>query len=350
MNKTILLTFIFLIVLSGVVSGATIILQNETTENLDDGGMITDAPDSEKGGANDPSLRAYYNGSDEVTEHFMIKFNISKVVSDADSISEAFFYLYSDANRLDSGESFNLSHYHVYINYTINSKEWTEGDSSGWVIASDNELNWNDRPSNSSYFNPSPEGSQIIDDSTPDPGWLEFNCTDMVTQAFNWDDNNISIWLNVSSRIGNPSNFDYLEIWSKEYMFDNSKRPYLEITFTESTSPTYSNFQNNASSTSRNNTDINFSIDLVDNTDLDYYIFAHNLSTILTNGTPVDISGTSYFANVTITINVSGDNYICGQFWFNDTSGNINQTNLSCFTVANTTLLMSDIVTNSPQG
>jgi len=51
------------------------------------------------------------------------------------------------------------------------------------------------------------------------------------------------------------------------------------------------------------------------------------------------ISGTSSFVNFTKTIVKTKDNYICAKIYFNDTSGNTNQTELtdsgSCFTVAN---------------
>ncbi len=99
--------------------------------------------------------------------------------------------------------------------------------------------------------------------------------------------------------------------------------------------PTYSNFQNNATADTKINGVVNWSINLSDNTGLDYYRFAHNQSGTLTNVSLVNISGTNYFANYTLTVTLSRGNYICGQFWFNDSCGNINQTGLSCFTVAN---------------
>ena len=106
--------------------------------------------------------------------------------------------------------------------------------------------------------------------------------------------------------------------------------------------PTYANFQNNASDTGTGD-NVNFSIDLADNVQLNVYRFAHNQSGTLTNGSDVSISGTSFSITEELAITLfSGDN-ICGQFWFNDTSGNENQTNLTCFTVESTSPVISNV-------
>ncbi len=107
-----------------------------------------------------------------------------------------------------------------------------------------------------------------------------------------------------------------------------------EVSVGDTTLPTFTNFENNASATQTGTTTtVNFSIILADNVQLDVYRFAHNQTGTLTNGTDVTISGTSFPVSELLTVTLSNDNVICGQFWFNDTSGNINNTNLSCFTV-----------------
>ena len=103
----------------------------------------------------------------------------------------------------------------------------------------------------------------------------------------------------------------------------------------DTTPPSYTNFQNNASTVTRINGVVNWSINLADNIGLSSYIFAHNQSGSLTNSTPSTISGASAFVNTTLAITLKQGNYICAQYWFNDTSNNVNQTSLSCFTVAN---------------
>jgi hypothetical protein len=111
--------------------------------------------------------------------------------------------------------------------------------------------------------------------------------------------------------------------------------------------PTYSNFKNNASGATKTNGVVNWSIDLADSGgtggDLNFYFFAHNNSGTLRNVSNGTLSGTPAFVNKTITITQVRDNYICGQYWFNDTGGNVNQTNMSCFTVQNTAPTTPDV-------
>ena len=106
----------------------------------------------------------------------------------------------------------------------------------------------------------------------------------------------------------------------------------------DTTPPTYSNFQNNGSTVTRINGVVNWSINLSENIGLSFYIFAHNNSGTLTNVSNGTLSGTLAFVNKTVSITQEADNYICGQFWINDTRNNINQTLLTdsnaCFTVA----------------
>ena len=116
-------------------------------------------------------------------------------------------------------------------------------------------------------------------------------------------------------------------------------RPSLHIITSEpdTTLPTYSSFTNNASTLTKINGVVNWSINLSDETALSYYFFAHNNSGTMTNVSNGTLSGTSVFLNKTVTITKPQGNYICGQFWVNDTSNNINQTLLTdseaCFTV-----------------
>ena len=108
-----------------------------------------------------------------------------------------------------------------------------------------------------------------------------------------------------------------------------------EETYLDTSTPSYTNFQNNASTVTKINGVVNWSVTLSDNIGLNGYKFAHNNSGTLTNDSFSLLSGTSAFVNTTITIIKPQGNYICGQYWFNDTSNNVNQTSLSCFTVAN---------------
>jgi len=110
--------------------------------------------------------------------------------------------------------------------------------------------------------------------------------------------------------------------------------------------PTYTNLQNNASTTTKYGGVVNWSVTLSDDLNLKSYSFAHNMSGILTNFTSTPISGTSYLASYNLTINLTRDNYICGKFFFNDSLSNTNQTNLSCFSVANSIPTISSLTLN----
>ena len=113
----------------------------------------------------------------------------------------------------------------------------------------------------------------------------------------------------------------------------------------DTTNPTFALFQNNASATvTGTGSTVNFSIDLADNVQLNIYRFAHNQTGTLTNGSDVAISGTSLSVTEELTITLRTGENICGQFWFNDTSNNENQTGLSCFTVESTTPTISSIL------
>jgi len=111
----------------------------------------------------------------------------------------------------------------------------------------------------------------------------------------------------------------------------------------------YENFQNNATDTTRLGGDVNWSITLEGI--LDSYSFAHNQSGTLVNVTNGTLLGSSQFVNVTLNVTETRGNYICGQFWFNDSNGNVNQTSLTesgaCFTIDNTAPIISSLTLNN---
>ena len=104
--------------------------------------------------------------------------------------------------------------------------------------------------------------------------------------------------------------------------------------------PTYSNFANNASIVTKINGVVNSSIDFADDMDLVGYKFAHNNTGTLTNGTFTPAVGLTNYADELVTIIKGRGNYICFQYWINNTNKLANQTRLdesgACFTVANT--------------
>jgi len=115
--------------------------------------------------------------------------------------------------------------------------------------------------------------------------------------------------------------------------------------------PSYISFDNNGSANAFSGSVINWSIVLADNAYLSHYIFAHNDTGTLTNGSLTAISGDSVSIDELVTITSFEHNYICGQFWINDSTNNINQTKLTdsgaCFIVGNQTPQWSGDSTNA---
>jgi len=114
----------------------------------------------------------------------------------------------------------------------------------------------------------------------------------------------------------------------------------------DTTPPTYSGLENNGTDKQYGESVV-FNVSLSDEIALDAYCFAQNQSGIMTNTSCVDIDGLNYIANETIIITVNSNKTICGQFWVNDTSGNENQTGLSCFNTTATGQVLKLFISNN---
>ncbi len=188
----------------------------------------------------------------------------------------------------------------------------------------------------------------IIDDVAID--FYRLSTNDSV--GFSWTNESL---IDASDSVSVNASFDYTisnllggtfgwRVWANDTNGNVGQSNIYTFLVIDNSPPTYfnnnSSFQNNASTLTKINGVVNWSINLSDSVALSYYFFAHNNSGTLTNVSNGTLSGTSQFVNETITITQVRDNYICGQFWFNDSSDNINQTLLTesgaCFTVADT--------------
>ncbi|GAG13718.1 unnamed protein product, partial [marine sediment metagenome] len=111
------------------------------------------------------------------------------------------------------------------------------------------------------------------------------------------------------------------------------------------------NFQNNASATlTRIGSKVNVSLIASDNVQLDYYVCAHNQTGTLTNGTAVDISGTSYPISYIITVTQLEGSNVSYNCWFNDTSGNDNSTYIDYFLVVEEPVITATYLLDSWEG
>lgn len=104
----------------------------------------------------------------------------------------------------------------------------------------------------------------------------------------------------------------------------------------DTTPPTYNNNQNNASSVTKVNGIVNFSINVSDETALKNITFYWNDTGSWAEVDSMVISGTTVPYNTTQTVTATRGNLICGNYSIRDSSDNENKTNQSCFTVANT--------------
>lgn len=100
----------------------------------------------------------------------------------------------------------------------------------------------------------------------------------------------------------------------------------------DTSAPSYSSLSNNGTPSYYNDT-IGFSVSFTDDTALSGYRFAHNLSGVMLNSTYGTLSGLSANVIETIKSTERAPRTVCAQFWVNDTSGNFNQTEFTCYSV-----------------
>ncbi len=104
----------------------------------------------------------------------------------------------------------------------------------------------------------------------------------------------------------------------------------------DTTQPTWNNIYNNASTVTKINGVVNWTANISDNIRLSQARLETNNSGSWANETVITISGTSYNFSYSKTITRKRGNYTCGKIWFSDMTNHANETNQSCFTVANT--------------
>jgi hypothetical protein len=97
----------------------------------------------------------------------------------------------------------------------------------------------------------------------------------------------------------------------------------------DTTKPTYSNVGTNTTVAGQ---PCNFSVTLADETALANYTFGTNNTGSWVNDTLVTISGTSYTANTTKTLNSTIGVVVQWEYWFADSSNNLNNTGIQSFT------------------
>ncbi len=184
---------------------STIVTVYDTNSgNLGDAYINEDTPNSNYG-SNTALNVENYSGEDI---HSLIKFNLSHL-SDKAVVEDAKLNLYLDYNYLDSGESYNVSIYRIYDNYS-----WNE-----------NSITWNNGPSLND-FDISPLDSNYLTGGTgrPQDVYIAWDVTSVVKNKRD----NESFYLIAHENQGGNS-YDYLKFSSKEDV--STERPYLNVTY-----------------------------------------------------------------------------------------------------------------------
>lgn len=314
----------------------TIMLQESDTENLDDAYVNKNPSDDDDCWGATPVLSIRPQTTD--TSRTYIKFNISAIPSEQ-SIDSATLYLYQ---YWDEG-AMNILVHHLYYH------NWTEGTVvSGTNVAGQDytmNITWNNQPCGTAFddfnaCNLTHEDNRSV--STTDE-WKAWTVTNMVKMEYDNEYKNISIVL-IGELNADPSTEHAFR--SKEYTTDVTKRPYLNITYSEAEAPS----EPAVTSTLVNPTDASIDIDgdvtfncsaTATNSVLKNISLYHNLTGWGINQTN-NVSGTSNSTTFTITNIANGTNLV-----WNCLASN-NETNTS-FADANYTLSIVFPVPKNPK-
>ena len=123
-----------------------------------------------------------------------------------------------------------------------------------------------------------------------------------------------------------------------QYQVDQSKFAFASEdtqTTADTTNPTFSGVSTNTTTAT---TPCNFTAILADETALANYTFGTNNTGAWTNESAVVISGTSYKANTTKTLNATVGIVVQWEYWFADSSNNLNNTGIQTLTTTGTIL------------
>jgi len=190
-------------------NSTTIVITTPNTGNLDDTYIETYYGTADRGAIGLAKELSY--SSNAKKREYISKWNLSDI-PDGVTIESAILSVRIGSNYLDAGESLTVKSHHIYNSsiYTISGSEWTEGDSYNDSGCTGNELCWNTRPSSSTYYNTTGEGSQTITSGTT--GFKNWTVTQMVTRELNSGSKKVSIWMIATIASGSPSYSDHFKL------------------------------------------------------------------------------------------------------------------------------------------
>ncbi len=297
----------------------TIILQTPDTENLGDTWVDDETPTLNNGGYT-------YVGIGHITGWYnsYFKFNITKCddcgLPSGKIIHNSTLWLYSTtANGGDVSKYYDG--FHIY------NQTWHEGTQQG-VAGS---MDWYDQPCGIDWDD-STQCNLTVQDSvnsilTENLKWWQWNITRALSQDYNLNNNNFSYGISMRvSGVSDPA-ITYMYLSSKEHA-TAGQRPMLRIEYEEPVDTTYPTFTSHLNNNSNPyyNENINLSINVIDDTDIDFVTFSTNDSGSWINFTFEPTATTSHFNYTNLKI-ASTKNVLVGYAWYaNDTASNVNRT------------------------
>ena len=315
LKKTFIISVIFLLLLSFLVSATTTIkLQNPDTENLEDTyGYNGDGSANHNQEYTMVGYWSYY--ATWYTTYY--KLNLSKIPSDVELV-DAVLAVHGRSTG-GGGPAGN-----VYV-WGIENQTWTE----------DTCYNPGNCPSHSSYINDIIIGSS----GTCGNHWYYMDVTPWILSEYNANHSNVSFALNVTYSVTG-----YTQLNSKEATGNDTPcRPYLNITYSDP--PTWSMPQNSTPENYSPSTPSQFNITWQDNLALDKVLIEIKNSkgdSVINNETMANIEGNIYiFSAILPAGNFSWKSHA------NDTDNDLNSSDQFNFTIQKSNTNPIDIYINN---
>lgn len=232
------------------------------------------------------------------------------------------------------------------VNFTPNANwtgigyiRFTAIDTAGAVNLSNN-ITLNVTPVNDiPFFNPNLVNQTI---ALGNSLLYDINCTDIEEDILEFHDNTTLFDINSSTGLINDApSASELGLYSINISCDdnitNRSQSFL-YNIIDTTAPAWTDNLTNASDSVKTQSFVWFSINFSDNANLSHTIFSFdNGSGIFVNDSAISLNGsTSSIINISRQLNATRGQIVRWRFYANDTSGNVNETNIWNVTIANT--------------
>lgn len=309
-KKIWLIIVMFILLVSSVTAiQDTLVLQDSDTELMDD--SYVDLINSATNYGSSTQLLV------QNTQYSILKFNLSELTlgRSVTDILEANLTIRFSSETLEAGEWIAYGIYHVYEfpTYNISDLPWNEG-----------VINYNNKPSSGSNYNVSRYDEDNISDGES-AGFKTFNITDMLIQAYNNGDENLSIL--VRGYDENTDNSGDNLIFSSKELGNPSYNSKVEIFFDYNNIPVVEDYDTYPDVPQPNN-DVKFNITCTDSDSITSYLQIYNdsvpylsvQSQVVSNNTETTIY------TLSSSLITTGETWI-GEYWCGDGTSNSTKQN-----------------------